>query len=115
MVAGTGPTTLDGNVTTTGAQSYGGTVTLGATDALTTTNSTVQFLSTVNAATTGVQGLDGERGDRGGDFWLDGGRVAGTGEPDRDGHRTGDARRQCHDDRGAGLCPVPSGWGRMPP
>ena len=57
MVTGTGPTTLDGNVTTTGAQSYGGTVTLGATDALTTTNSTVQFLGTVNAATAGVQGL----------------------------------------------------------
>ena len=57
LVTGTGPTALDGNVTTTGAQSYGGTVTLGASDTLTTTNSMVDFASTVDAATAGVQGL----------------------------------------------------------
>jgi hypothetical protein len=57
VVTGTGPTTLDGSVTTTGAQSYGGAVSLGATDTLTTTNSAVGFASTVNATTAGAQGL----------------------------------------------------------
>jgi hypothetical protein len=56
-VTGTGPLTLDGSVTTIGPQSYGGAVTLGATDTLTTTNSLVRFLGTVDAATAGGQGL----------------------------------------------------------
>ena len=51
----TGPTTLDGNVTTTGTQSYNSAVTLGATDTLTTTNSAVDFASTVDAATAGFR------------------------------------------------------------
>ena len=53
----TGPTTLAGNVTTTGAQTYNSAVTLGATGTLTTSNNAVDFASTVNAATAGVQGL----------------------------------------------------------
>ena len=57
MLTGTGPTTLDGDVTTTGAQNYGGPVTLGASTTLTTTNNAVDFAATVDAATAGVQGL----------------------------------------------------------
>ena len=57
LVTGTGSATLDSNVSTTGAQSYGGAVTLGATDTLTTTNSAVDFAGTVDAATAGTQGL----------------------------------------------------------
>ena len=53
----TGPTTLAGNVTTTGAQTYNSAVTLGATATMTTSNNAVDFASTVNAATAGVQGL----------------------------------------------------------
>ena len=49
-LAVTGPTTLDGNVTTTGAQSYNSAVTLGATDTLTTANSAIDFAGTVAAA-----------------------------------------------------------------
>ena len=44
-----------GTITTTGAQSYGGAVTLGATSNL--TGSTVQFSSTVDGSTAGGQGL----------------------------------------------------------
>ena len=53
----TGPTTLAGDVTTTGTQTYNSAVTLGATATVTTLNNTVDFASTVNAATVGVQGL----------------------------------------------------------
>ena len=53
----TGPTTLGGNVTTSGTQNYNGAVTLGATDTLTTANAAVSFVSTVDAASAGAQGL----------------------------------------------------------
>ena len=67
MLTGTGPTTLDGNVTTTGAQSYGGPVTLGASDILTTMNAALALLGQVTGGTfsltlstgTGAQTLSG--------------------------------------------------------
>ena len=53
----TGPTTLDGNVTTAGAQSYNSAVTLGATDNPDDDNSAVDFVGTVDATTADTQGL----------------------------------------------------------
>ena len=53
----TGATTLLGNVTTFGKQTYNSAVTLGATATMTTLNSGVDFVRTVDAATAGVQGL----------------------------------------------------------
>ena len=44
----TGPTTLDSNVTTTGTQTFNNAVTLGAAATLATTNSAVDFASTVD-------------------------------------------------------------------
>ena len=48
--SGNGTTDLNGNVTTTGMQSFSGPLILGANDTLTTTNSTVTFSSTVDGA-----------------------------------------------------------------
>ena len=67
MLTGTGPTTLDGDVTTTGAQNYGGPVTLGASTTLTTTNAALALLGQVTGGTfsltlstgTGAQTLSG--------------------------------------------------------
>ncbi len=53
----TGPTLLNGNVTTTGAQTYNSAVTLPDTWTLTTTNAAVDFFSTVDATAAGAQGL----------------------------------------------------------
>src|SRR5208337_4880699 len=55
-VNGTGAITLL-SVTTAGAQSYTGPVTLGANTVLTTTNSNVTFTSTVNGLVAGAQSL----------------------------------------------------------
>ena len=63
----TGPTTLAGNVTTTGTQTYNGAVTLGATDTLTTNNAAIALLGQVTggansltlATGTGAQTLSG--------------------------------------------------------
>ena len=48
--SGSGAVALNGDVSTTGSQSYTGAVTLGATGVLTTTNSGVTFGSTINGA-----------------------------------------------------------------
>ena len=95
-VTGPGPITLDGNVTTTGAQSYGGAVTLGAMDIVTTSDSPVHFIGTVDAATTGVQGLTVSAGTGAVTF---GGAVGGSralAQPHAGRPRPGDAGRQCH-------------------
>ena len=55
-VSGTSDVNTTG-ITTTGNQGYTGAVTLGSTTTLTTGNSNVSFLSTVDAAAAGVQGL----------------------------------------------------------
>src|SRR5439155_3468133 len=47
-LAVTGPTTLDANVTTSGAQTYHSAVTLGGTATLLTTNAAIDFASTVD-------------------------------------------------------------------
>ena len=74
-VTGPGPTRLDGNVTTTGVQNYGGAVTLGATDTLMTAGNAVAFATTVDAATAGVQGLTVAAGTGAVSF---GGKVGGS-------------------------------------
>jgi filamentous hemagglutinin family protein len=56
-LAVTGPTDLEGNVTTTGAQTYNSPVTLSATVTLATTNAAVDFADTVNAARPDDAGL----------------------------------------------------------
>jgi len=48
---------VNGNVTTGGTQTYTGPVVLGASDTLTTTNSNVQFTSTVDGTSSGSQSL----------------------------------------------------------
>ena len=53
----TGPTTLAGNITTTGTQTFNSAVTLAADSTLATTNSAIDFASTVDATTVGTQGL----------------------------------------------------------
>ena len=53
----TGPTTLDANITSSGSQTYNSAVTIGANDTLTTTNSAVDFVSTVNDATSNTHSL----------------------------------------------------------
>ncbi|BFI96593.1 MAG: hypothetical protein RSP_21030 [Rhodanobacter sp.] len=52
-----GSTTLDGNVSTTGSQTYNDAVTLGSNVTLTTTNSAVDFASTVDNASTTAEDL----------------------------------------------------------
>ena len=93
-LAVTGPTTLDGFVTTTGTQTYNSAVTLGATDTLTTTNGAVDFVSTVD----GAFGLTVSCRDRNGDVRRRGGRDDAAGEPG--GDRSDDAGRLRHDEPG---------------
>ena len=47
-------TTLTGNVTTTGAQSYGEAVTLAATSTLATTNANISFGNTISGSSFGL-------------------------------------------------------------
>ena len=63
----TGPTTLDGNVTTSGAQTYNSAVTLGATDVLTTTQQRGRFRQHGGCGAAGSARPDGQRRNRRGD------------------------------------------------
>jgi parallel beta-helix repeat protein len=60
LTTGSGGTTTinGGSVTTTGIQTYGAAVTLGAATAITTTDSTVTFANTLDGTTAGIETLD---------------------------------------------------------
>ena len=72
-----GTSSLDGNITTTNGQTYNGAVTLGANDTLTTSNSAVDLVSTVDAATANTESLTVAAGTGAVTF---GGAVGGTNE-----------------------------------